>query len=75
MQTTFCRGWVTQRAQVQRLRGVCWCHLTLNPPMLTATKSNLTIMMKTYRQKQSWKNIWKGNVIQNITNNSPSIIL
>ena len=49
--------------------------ILLNKPlMLTAAKSNLTILMKPCRQKQSWENIWMRNVIQNITNNSPSKI-
>ena len=47
----------------------------INPLMLTAAKSSLTILMIICRQKQSQENIWSRNVNQNITNNSPSNIL
>ena len=43
--------------------------------MCTAAKSSLTILMTCFREKQCWGNIWRENVIQNITNNSPSNIL
>ena len=43
--------------------------------MLTAANlSSLTILMKSCRQKQSWENIWRSNVVQSITNDSPSNI-
>ena len=42
------------------------------PSMLTAAKNSLTIVMQSCRQKQNWETIWRRNVIQNFTNNSPS---
>ena len=44
-----------------------------NPLMLTA--SSLTVLVKSYRQKHIWKNIWRRNVHQNTTNKSPSNVL
>ena len=38
--------------------------------MLTAAKSSLAILIKSCRQKQRWKNIWKGNVFKNLSNNT-----
>ena len=46
-----------------------------NPLMLTAAKTSLTILKKSFRFKHNWQNIWRRNVDQNITNNSPSNIL
>ena len=47
----------------------------LDPLMLIAAKSRLTILMIFYRHKQSQENIWRRNVVQNITYNSPATIL
>ena len=52
-----------------------WLPLPLNPLIPTVAKSSLTILMQSCKQKTSWRNISKRNVIQNITNNSPSNVL
>ena len=47
----------------------------VNPLMLTEAKTSLTILMKSFRLKHKWQNIWRRNVDKNITYNSPSNIL
>ena len=39
--------------------------------MLTVAKSSRTILIKSLRVKKGLENIWRGNVIQIITNNAP----
>ena len=51
-----------------------WMHI-LNPLTLTAAKTSQTISMKSFRLKHNWQSIWRRNVDNNITNNSPSNIL
>ena len=46
-----------------------------NPLTLTAAKTGRTILMKSFSLKHHWQTIWRRNVDQNITNNSPSNIL
>ena len=45
-----------------------------NPLMLTAAKTSLTILMKSFFLKHDWQNTWRRNADQNITNNFPSNI-
>ena len=40
--------------------------------MLTTANSSLTFFMDVYKQNMNWENNWRRNVIQNITNHSPS---
>ena len=47
----------------------------VNTLMLTAAKTSLTILMKSFRLKQNWQSFLRRNVHQNIINNSPSNIL
>ena len=57
---------------------ICFCQNSKNmlqPVMLAATEMILTILLNYCRQKHSLRNISRGNVIPNINNNSPSIIL
>ena len=39
------------------------------------SQNRLTILMKPFKLNHSWENIWRRNVNQNITYNSPSNIL
>ena len=50
-------------------------HEWVNPLMLTAAKTSLTMLRKSFRLKHNWQNITRGNVDEHITNNSPSNIL
>ena len=50
-----------------------WCKW-VNPLILTAAKSILTLLMKSFRQRQTLANIWRRNVNKNTSNNSPSNI-
>ena len=47
----------------------------VNPLMLAVTKRSLTISRKSCRQEHSRRNISRGNVLHNTTNNYPSNIL
>ena len=40
--------------------------------MHTAAKTSLTLLMKSFRLKLNWQNIWRKNNDPNISNNSPS---
>ena len=57
------------------MQGRVICILHFNPLMIAATKSSLTNLEKSFKQKRIWENIWRRNVNQDTTNNSPSNIL
>ena len=49
--------------------------IVINTLILTASKDNLAILMKSFRQKHCKKNIWRRNINQNSTNSSHSNVL
>ena len=62
---------------LQKMKGgytVAHMNFFINPLMLTAAKTSLTILMKSFFLKHDWQNIWRRNADQNITNNFPSNI-
>ena len=60
---------------VSALKGLKLCAPGHLNKVIKLDKSSLTFLMKTFKKKDSWENICRKNVNQNITNNSPSNIL